>query len=66
MPSNVSSKAPMSVGRPEVVPVGSVATPQLETTAFFVQDLAQLNQERREEHRGQIGKLIGELWNSIE
>ena len=42
MPITVSSTAPMTVGGPEVVPFGSIATPRTEPTAFTLPDLAQL------------------------
>ena len=41
MPINVSSTTPMAVGGPEVVPTGSIATPQMEPTALTLQGLPQ-------------------------
>ena len=50
MSFNVSSKAPMSVGGPEVVPTVSIATPRIESTVFTVQDLVPQLASSRKDH----------------
>ena len=50
IPKNVSLTAPITVGGPEVLPTGSIASPPTEPSAFTVQDLAQLLASASKDH----------------